>query len=414
MSISSDILSKKIIPYFQPIISVDTCDVYSYEVLGRYVDDDGTVKSLGAFFSDPNVSADDALEVDRIVRRGALEQYAKSAQDRCLFINLRLEWILQYADKLGELPTVLWANELGIDTSKLVIEVTEEEFNADNEAITKVIEHYRRRGCRIAVDDYGKQASNIDRLALLAPDILKISMEYVQKCEESFHYRKYLKMLTQFTKRVGIEILYEGIETQKQLDICIDSGGRFYQGFLLAMPQEKMQEPTVDYDVLKSSVSRSILSRQNRAERINGLRRFWDMRIEQYFSKNRFSVFQDDLNEYCSKLFLEISDMAKRIYLCNRRGEQLSYNIEMGDDGVKWVDCRGRNWAWRDYFQEAMIMHGAGVKSHLTNISRDIDTKEKVYTYIYAINTDLFMFIDISRAKELVEDALHGGHLVDE
>ncbi|MDR0233286.1 MAG: EAL domain-containing protein, partial [Zoogloeaceae bacterium] len=331
-----DMSSKKLMPYFQPILAVDTGEIYGYEVLGRYADDDGQVVSLGDFFCDKTISSKKALEVDRIIRKGALEQYAKEGIDKNLFINLRLEWIIQYADRLEELPTMMWAKELGINLSNLVFEITEEEFYADNEVLARVISHYKKSGIRIAIDDYGKQASNIDRLAMLSPDILKINMDYIHKSEQSHHYREYINVLASFAQKVGIEVLSEGIETPEQLDICIDSNGRYYQGFLLAKPQPSMLDANVNYDALSSSTFRSVMALHEKSVRINAQRRFWDILIEQYFSKNKFHIFQDDINDYFSKLFLVISDHAKRVYICNRRGEQLSYNIEMNSGSIKW------------------------------------------------------------------------------
>jgi EAL domain-containing protein (putative c-di-GMP-specific phosphodiesterase class I) len=387
--------SRKILPYFQPIIAADTNEIYSYEVLGRYIDDDGAVKSLGSFFSNDNVSGADVLKVDRIVRKRALEQYAGEGLDKYLFVNLRLEWIANYADRPEEMPTVMWAREFGIDFSRLVIEITEEEFNADNETLTRLMSYYKKIGCRIAVDDFGDHASNIDRLAMLSPDILKINMSYIHRSEESYHYHEYMKAITSFAERVGIEVLYEGVETEKQLDICIDSKGRYYQGFLLAKPQPSMLNPHVNFGILSTSSFRSIMALHEKAEYVNARRKFWDIRIERFLTENRFNIFLDDINDYFSKLFLEVSDLTKRIYLCNRRGEQLSYNIELDSENIKWNDYRRRNWAWRGFFQEAMIMLDAGMKSHLSAVYRDATTKEEIYTYTYAINTDLYLLIDI-------------------
>lgn len=389
-----DITSKKIIPYFQPIIAADMNGIYAFEVLGRYADDDGAVKSLGTFFSDKTVSCEDVLRVDRIIRKQALKQYAEEGTGQYLFINMRLEWIANYTDMPEELPTIMWAKEFGVDFNRLVIEITEEEFNTNNDAFTKVVNYYKNMGCRIAIDDFGKNSSNIERLALLSPDIIKIDMSYVHKSEESYHYREYLKTITSFAERVGIEVLYEGIETQKQLDICIGSKGRYYQGFLLAMPQSSIVNATIDYSVFLSSYCRSVTSLHKRSDRVNERRKYWDMRIEQFFSKKKFSL-QNDINDYFSELCFELSNQIKRIYLCNRYGEQLSYNIEMDSGKIIWTDYRHRNWAWRGYFQKAMIMFGSGIKSYLTDVYRDVITKEKIYTYIYLIDKDKYLFIDI-------------------
>jgi len=59
---------EKITPYFQPILSADSKSVYSYEILGRYIDDNGAVQSLGNFFNDDNTTNEDALRIDRHIR----------------------------------------------------------------------------------------------------------------------------------------------------------------------------------------------------------------------------------------------------------------------------------------------------------------------------------------------------------
>jgi EAL domain-containing protein (putative c-di-GMP-specific phosphodiesterase class I) len=243
---AKELRSQKIVPYFQPILAADTSRIYSYEVLGRYIDGTGSVKSLGPFFNDPATSSQDALEIDRVIRKAALRQFAEEGEDAYLFINLRLDWIAKYADNPEQLPTLGWAQEFGIDPGRLVIEITEEEFNAESESYASVLSYYKNQGCRIAIDDYGKSANNIDRLAKLSPDIMKIDMDYIQKSEGSYHYRESLRSLAGFAENVGIEVLYEGIETRKQLEICMSSQGRYYQGFLIAAPQPSISKAAAD------------------------------------------------------------------------------------------------------------------------------------------------------------------------
>jgi EAL domain-containing protein (putative c-di-GMP-specific phosphodiesterase class I) len=394
----NELLSKSITAYFQPIIAIDTKKVYSYEVLGRSVEEDGTVKSLGHFFS--SALSKDALKIDRIVRRRALEHYANEGGGEYLFINLRLDWIAEYANRPEELPTVQWTRELGIDMSRLVIEITEDEFLEDNEAFSRVMAFYKNMGCRIAIDDYGKNASHIDRLAALSPDIIKIDMSYIHRSEHSYHYREYLKSLTSFAERVGIEVLYEGIETAKQLDICMESQGRLYQGFLVAEPQASIKEAVINFDIFTASSMRMIKSQRDNSEHLNRWRGIWDSLLERFFSENKPVFEANGMNEYFSKLCLWLPDHVKRIYLCDRDGDQLSYNIEKCAGNITWNDYARKNWSWRSYFREAMVLLDTGIKSYLTDMYRDVTTKEEITTYICHVRTGIFLFIDILQQAE--------------
>jgi EAL domain-containing protein (putative c-di-GMP-specific phosphodiesterase class I) len=385
-------VTDEVIPYFQPIFAADTSKIYAYEVLGRYMDN-GEVKSLGPFFA--SASNEEALVVDRIVRERALKRFASEGTGEFLFINLRLSWIAQHANNPEELPTIRFAKEFGIDLSKLVIEITEEEFCDDNEDFTKVIAYYKSVGCKIAIDDYGSKANDIDRLALISPDILKIDISYIQKSETSYHYREYIKTLTSFAELIGIEVLYEGIETPEQLDICISSKGRFYQGFILAKPQSSITNAIADYEIFSASIGKYVKSLQDTSSSVNERYKFWDSKVADLFYEfiSGFSV--NDMDNYLSNLCEKLLTLVKRVYLCNGSGDQLSYNIEVDSGKIAWNDCRNKNWAWRSFFQEAMAALSTGKKSYLTDVYRDFSTKEEIYTYVYQIHTDIYLFIDI-------------------
>ncbi|MDR1829660.1 MAG: EAL domain-containing protein, partial [Candidatus Fibromonas sp.] len=314
-----------IIAYFQPILSADSHKIYSYEVLGRFVDSDGAVRSLGPFFSDANTTDQDALEVDRIVRRYAMKKYVEEKRTEYLFINIRLAWLEKFVDKPEELPTMQWVREFGIALDRIVIEITEEDFNA-SDAYINVLTYYRNAGFRIALDDYGKKASNIDRIAQIHPDIIKINIDYIHRSEDSYHYREYLKFLSTFAESVGIEVLYEGIETQKQLDICMSSKGRFYQGFFIAHPQESMQNPDVNYVGFSASIERAYEMLRKKNEHVNKLKTSLDSKIRRFLHKNPL-FWEKDIETYLTKLCSELPEVI-RIYLCDRHGNQISYNFE--------------------------------------------------------------------------------------
>jgi len=384
-----------VIAYFQPILCSATSKIFSFEVLGRFLDSDGTVKSLGSFFSDVNTTHKEALRVDRIVRRKALEKYAQEKRSEYLFINIRLAWLDDYVDKPEEIPTIQWARELGIDLGKIVIEITEEEFNADDRHIN-IISYYKNEGCLIALDDYGKNASNIDRLAFLQPDIIKIDIDYIHKSETSYHYREYLKSLASFAEAVGIEVLYEGIETQKQLEICISSRGRLYQGFLIAYPQASMNDAVVNSNIFISSADDTHNRQYKTFVYTDLLKKYLDSKIDFFLEENPSFFEESNIDNFLFKLCSELPEVM-RIYLCNNKGGQISYNIEWNSDEVIHRNCPGNNWAWRGFFQEAMEIIVSGRKSGLSSAYRDFSTKERILTYFYALSDDIYLFADVKR-----------------
>jgi len=385
-----------VVAYFQPILSADSNSIYSFEVLGRYIDEDGTIKSLGPFFCDEKTTHEEALRVDRIVRRYAMKKYAQEKRSEYLFINIRLAWLDDYVDKPEEMPTIKWAQEFGIDPGKLVIEITEEEFNA-NDAHINVLTYYKKAGCRIALDDYGKNASNIDRLAVLQPDIIKVNIDYIHKSEKSYFYREYLKAIASFAEAVGIDVLYEGIETQRQLDICISRKGRFYQGFLMAHPQASMQDAIVEQLVFSDSTEASYKTLQKKIMHADLLKCYMDSKVGLFLIENPRFYEKEDISKYLTDLCSELPEVI-RIYLCNNRGEQITSNFEWNYGNVALNDkYRGKNWAWRGFYHEVLQTFMAGGRSCMSAAYRDFSTKERVYTYFYALSDNVFLFADINR-----------------
>jgi len=397
-----NLTEKNVIAYFQPILSADTNGVYAFEVLGRYIDDDGKVKSLGAFFNNPDISHDEALRVDRIVRRDAMKKYAEEKRTEYLFINIRLAWLLPFVENPEDMKTLQLAKEFGIPNEKLVIEITEEDFNSSEEYLRAIV-HYKRAGCRIALDDYGKEASNIDRLAKLQPDIIKINIDYIHNCETSYHYREYLRSIAVFADNVGIEVLHEGVETERQLDICISSKGRFYQGFLLAMPQPSMINPDTNTFVFSALIATAYNAIQTTVAEVETLKNSLDVKIERFLKENPFDDGKIEDDDYLKKLFRELPEMI-RVYICNRKGVQLSNNIERKGDDIVCRDFKNKNWAWRGFFHETIKAFIRGRTSCLSNPYRDFTTKDKICTYCYAITNDIFLFADMIKEPNRIND----------
>jgi EAL domain-containing protein (putative c-di-GMP-specific phosphodiesterase class I) len=396
-----------VVAYFQPILSAESTDIYAYEVLGRYLDNDGKAQSLGSFFSSPDTSHEEALRVDRIVRKYAMKKYAEEKRNEYLFINIRLAWLLPFIENPEDMITLQLAKEFGIAPEKLVIEITEEDFNSKGEYLRAIV-HYKKAGCRIALDDYGKEASNIDRLAKLQPDIIKINIDYIHNSETSYHYREYFRAIAVFADSVGIEILYEGIETERQLDICISSKGRFFQGFLFAVPQASMCDTNINTIVFATLIADAYSAIQTNAANVESLRNSFDVHVEGFFLENPFDREKINDDEYLIKLFRELPEVI-RIYLCSRKGVQLSNNIErQSGDNIVYVDYKNKNWAWRGYFHEIIKAFIRGRKSCLTNPYRDFSTKEKICTYCYAINDDVFLFVDIIKESGRINDNVAG------
>ena len=244
----------RVVAYFQSIVSADTNDICAFEALGRVVNDDGTVASLGPFFSDRNVSGAEALLVDRLVRKYALKKYLEENISGFLFLNINPGWLAADTPRPKITPTIKWVREYGLEPENIVIEIAEEEFEFGRSHLN-LLTDFKNAGFKIALDDYGKKASNFNRLAAFRPDIIKIDKSYIHNSETSHYCREFLRSLASFAEAVGIKVVYEGVETRRQLDICLEIKGMYFQGYLFATPQPSMRNAAVNRSVFTESAS---------------------------------------------------------------------------------------------------------------------------------------------------------------
>lgn len=124
--------------------------------------------------------------------------------------------------------------ELGLDSRLLVCEVTEKALASD--ILVRLAAEMRRHGIRLAIDDFGTGDSNLARVDLIEPDIVKIDGQWFRKVSEVAETARLLPALVAGFKGRGVEVLVEGIETAWQLRIALEAGADFFQGYLLGRP----------------------------------------------------------------------------------------------------------------------------------------------------------------------------------
>jgi predicted signal transduction protein with EAL and GGDEF domain len=149
-------MSQTVFPWFQPIIEIASGRVAGFEALARRTGPTGQVESAADIFSDPGRSAQQRLEVDRSVRRQALERFCALEGTQFLSLNLSPEWI-DSLNTLDDQPTLTMIHEAGLSPNRVVLEITEHNGNID--LIRQRAEHYRNAGVRVAYDDFVQAAS---------------------------------------------------------------------------------------------------------------------------------------------------------------------------------------------------------------------------------------------------------------
>jgi EAL domain-containing protein (putative c-di-GMP-specific phosphodiesterase class I) len=265
---------------FQPIFAFKEgkLSVAAFEGLIRPFRD-GELQSPGAFFG--TCPAADRLHIEALTRTlHLLNAGACLPQEASIFVNFDPSVFTDrgIADKaLRDMRLVL--HEAGIDPRRIVCEVTEQK-SASQETLYEFVEALRANGFRIAVDDYGADESDINRIKELKPDIVKFDAQWITHLMESGAGFALLTAMVQSFENQGIRTVFEGIEEGWQLELAERSGASMVQGYVLARPElastsfrvfsEGAQQPQAAENKAPAAASPVAPVRQPRPARVFG------------------------------------------------------------------------------------------------------------------------------------------------
>ncbi|MDD3269568.1 MAG: EAL domain-containing protein [Syntrophomonadaceae bacterium] len=387
-------VQEAILPYFQPIICVDSNSVFAYEVLGRKYKN-SEIESLGSFFHDPEISPDEKLLVDRKVRCQAMKKVEDLPSNTCLFLNIQPSWLFPFINNARLFPTLECLEKFNISGKQIVIEIIEDEFCADISLLQELVHRYREAGCKIAIDDFGEGFSNLERIAVLCPDFLKISASLIERSQQGRIGYNVLESMGLLCEKSGASLVLEEVESMDHFLMGLEAGVRYFQGYLFAQPNPDFIPPgsfagLVDR-ALASFLDKKITLKQKQIESSDKMNQYISQVLKEPFESSRMNP------EYCIvRLIFEAPSEWFRAYVCNGRGYQVTPNfIKIGNE--RWhmqPEYLGRNWCWRPYFLPRMLDTSNRGEGMLSTSYLDLETRRQISTFVYPLDSDLFLFVD--------------------
>jgi EAL domain-containing protein (putative c-di-GMP-specific phosphodiesterase class I) len=129
-------------------------------------------------------------------------------------------------------------NTSGISPANLHLEITESGMIQDFEITSKNIEELKAIGVRFSIDDFGTGYSSLSYLRRLSAHTLKIDRAFIADIETSSDGRSIVEAIVAIGQTLEMDIIAEGIENQKQLEILKAQNCNKAQGYLFSPPVE--------------------------------------------------------------------------------------------------------------------------------------------------------------------------------
>ena len=123
-----------------------------------------------------------------------------------------------------------------IDRNKLHIEITETAFAEQQEVVQIAIRNLHDAGYVIEIDDFGSGYSSLKFLKDVSAHVVKIDREFLKETSNMERGREILKSIIQLTKSIDMMVIAEGVETKEQLDMLVEMGCEWFQGYYFSKP----------------------------------------------------------------------------------------------------------------------------------------------------------------------------------
>lgn len=242
--------------HFQPIICLDSGKVMGYEALARIQNhpDSETIK----LFNFANKS-DKTWEIERLCQELTFKKLAKlNLGNQKIFINISSHVL---SDSRFKKVAMSALNKYKINPPNIVFEIKEKDAVEESFGLIESIEHYKRQGFGIALDNIGKGYSSISRIFSLNPSFIKADMGLIKEIDVNPLKASLIGSFVEFCSKNNITLIAAGVETEKELKVLKRIGVISVQGFYIG----KAKSDVCDID---SSVKKKIKDIANRYKHI--------------------------------------------------------------------------------------------------------------------------------------------------
>lgn len=126
--------------------------------------------------------------------------------------------------------------ETGLPPALLELELTESGVMRDPDEAACQLARLQALGVRVSIDDFGTGFSSLSRLQRLSLDQLKIDRAFVAEMEAERSTLPLAAGIVTLAHALGLQVVAEGVETERQAEILVGLGCEEAQGWLFGRP----------------------------------------------------------------------------------------------------------------------------------------------------------------------------------
>ncbi|WP_151944337.1 EAL domain-containing response regulator [Aliarcobacter butzleri] len=224
--------------YFQPIVDTQTKEIYKYEALIRYIDENGN--EVGPYnFLDIAKKTKQYPNIIKVILKDALKLIKEK--------NKKVSINISYADISNKNTTKYIYDFLtaqSIEYTKLLsFEILESEEIVDFEEVSRFISEVKKFECLVGIDDFGAGYSNFHLLSKLKISFIKIDGSLIQNIHNSKDLEIIVRTISNIAKEFNVKTVAEFVANEEIYNKVKELNIDYSQGFYFDKP--------ISYDSIK-------------------------------------------------------------------------------------------------------------------------------------------------------------------
>ncbi len=224
------ITHREFIPYYQPIIEIQTGKIVSFEALARWKRPNNEITGAAEFISYAEAHGliaqiDSAIFESVCADAGAI--FAKFPQ-ATIAVNISAT-DLERIDLAADITQALRTHH--IPPSSIKLEITETAAMSNTERSFRTLEELSSNGIEIILDDFGSGRSSLAYLHKLPITGVKIDQSFNKALASDPQAVAIVRTIVSLAQTLGFSTVAEGIESEEQLEILRSLGVSCAQGF---------------------------------------------------------------------------------------------------------------------------------------------------------------------------------------
>ncbi|MEW6739621.1 MAG: GGDEF domain-containing protein [Nitrospirota bacterium] len=243
--------SNSLTTHFQPIFCSKDGTVYGYEALTRIKEDKRNI-NIGELFKKA-ILTNTISSLDVKCRGNAISLASSLGINHInayLFINICPEALMNPAHSVGITDEL--ADEWDISKERIILEITEESAIHNCKLFKEAVVYYKKRGYKIAIDDFGAGYGGLKMLSVIEPDFVKIDRHFISNIDKATVKFNLVDSIASACHRIGIKVIAEGIEQEEELKVVMNMGIDLLQGYYLYKPSPILNGDRAEIPILHS------------------------------------------------------------------------------------------------------------------------------------------------------------------